>query len=270
MLKLERPLAIIDIESTGINPRTDRIIDLAVIKVHPDDRRETRVYRFHPEMNIPPETTAIHGISDADVADCPRFHEKAPEVLAFLENCDLAGFGLTRFDVPLLCEECARAGFVLNVDAVRVLDAQRIFHKKEPRDLTAAVNFYCDSPHPAAHSAEGDALATLAVLEGQLRKYPDLPRTLPELSEYGNPSRRTDWADYSGRLRKVNDEIIINFGTQYKGRSLRDLAKNNAGFLKWILKGDFPSDTKRIVAEALEAEKANATLDEQKQKEKLC
>ena len=252
MIKLDKPLAVIDIESTGVNPRQDRIIDLAIVKVHPDGKRETFTFRFHPEMAIPPETTAIHHITDADVANCPSFLEKAPEVIAILNDCDLAGFGVSRFDIPLLAEECARAGFDFNADAVRVLDAQRIFHKKEPRNLTAAVAFYCGDLHPGAHGAEADALAALNVLDGQFRKYTDLPQTMDELNTYCNPPRSPSWVDRNGRLKWVNGEILINFGAQYIGQKLRDLAQNNTKFLKWILKSDFPSDTKRIVADALE------------------
>ncbi|MBU4200535.1 MAG: 3'-5' exonuclease [Verrucomicrobia bacterium] len=252
MIKLDRPLAVIDIESTGINPRQDRIIDLAIIKVHPDGKRETFTFRFHPEMAIPPESTAIHHITDADVANCPSFREKAPEVITVLNGCDLAGFGAARFDIPLLAEECARAGFDFNADAVRVLDAQRIFHKKEPRDLTAAVAFYCGDLHLGAHGAEADALAALNVLDAQFRKYPDLPQTMEELNTYCNPPRNPTWADRNGRLKWVNGELVINFGAQYIGQKLRDLAQNNTKFLKWILKSDFPSDTKRIVSDALE------------------
>ncbi len=252
MIKLDRPLAVIDIESTGINPRLDRIIDLAVIKLHPDGRRETFAFRCHPQRPIPPEATAIHRITDADVAGCPSFQEQAPAVIAALEGCDLAGFGVARFDLPLLAEECARAGFVFNADAVRVLDAQRIYHKQEPRDLTAAVAFYCGGEHVGAHGAEADALAALNVLEAQLAKYPELPRTADALHAYCNPPRHPAWADRNGRLKWVAGELVINFGAQCFGRKLRDLARDNTSFLKWMLKGDFPSDTKQLVADALE------------------
>ena len=252
MNKLDKPLAVFDIESTGTNPRLDRIIDLAIIKVHPNGKRETFTFRFHPEIPIPPETTAIHHISDADVANCPRFREQATRIMEVLNGCDLAGFGVTRFDIPLLAEEFVRAGFTFDLDGFRVLDAQRIYHKKEPRDLTAAVAFYCDKPHSGAHGAEADALATLDVLDAQFRKYPDLPQTMDKLNTYCNPPRNPAWADRAGRLKWVNGELVINFGAQYIGRKLRDLAQNNAKFLKWILKSDFSSDTKKIVANALE------------------
>ncbi len=252
MIKLERPLAFIDIESTGVNPRLDRIIDLAVVKLHPDGKRETFTFRFHPEMPIPPAATAIHHITDADVAGCPSFREGATEVIKVMDGCDLAGFNIIRFDIPLLAEEFSRASFKFNLDAFRVLDAQRIFHKQEPRDLTAAVAFYCGNLHPGAHGAEADALAALNVLDAQFRKYRDLPQTMDELHAYCAPPRDPAWADRNGRLKWVNGELTINFGVQNIGRKLRDLAQTNAKFLKWILASDFPGDTKRIVADALE------------------
>lgn len=251
-LKLARPLAVIDIESTGANPRLDRIIDLAVIKLMPDRSRSERVFRCNPGIPIPAAAQAIHHISDADVAGCRLFHQVAPEILDSLRDCDLCGFGIARFDILMLSEECARAGFAFPEPGCRIVDAQRIFHRKEPRDLTAALAFYCGKAHAGAHGAMADAAATLAVLEAQLERYPDLPATVDELDAYCNPARDRDWADRSGKLKWVDGEITINFGAQNSGRKLRDLARDNPRFLKWILTSDFPFDTKQIVAEALE------------------
>ncbi|MFH1476465.1 MAG: 3'-5' exonuclease [Verrucomicrobiota bacterium] len=251
-LKLERPLAVLDIESTGINPRMDRIIDLAIIKLFPDDRREQHTFRVNPEIPIPAETTAIHHITNADVAHAPPFRQVAPQILEILADCDLGGFGVVRFDIPMLAEEFARAGFQFNPDNRRIVDAQRIYHKKEPRDLSAALTFYCGEMHLGAHGAEADALATVAVLEAQLQKYADLPRSLDELDKYCNPPRNPAWADRTGKLKWQESEILINFGVQNIGRKLKDLVRDNPKFLMWILKSDFPADTKRIVADALE------------------
>jgi len=251
-LKLERPLAVLDIESTGINPRMDRIIDLAIVKLFPDGRREQHVFRVNPEIPIPAETTAIHRITNADVAHAPPFRQKAAEILAILEDCDLGGFGIARFDLPMLAEEFARAGFAFDPDSRRVVDAQRIYHKKEPRDLSAAVTFYCGTMHLGAHGAEADALATLEVLEAQLQKYGDLPHSPEELDKYCNPPRNPAWADRAGKLIWQNGELLINFGVKNIGQKIKDLARDNPKFLLWILKSDFPSDTKRIVADALE------------------
>ncbi|MCX6991778.1 MAG: 3'-5' exonuclease [Kiritimatiellaeota bacterium] len=251
-LKLERPLAVLDIESTGINPRMDRIIDLAIVKLFPDGRREQHVFRVNPEIPIPAETTAIHNITNADVAHAPPFRQMAAAILEILADCDLGGFGVVRFDIPMLAEEFARAGVEFNPDNRRIVDAQRIYHKKEPRDLSAALTFYCGEMHLGAHGAEADALATLAVLEAQLQKYADLPHSLDELDKYCNPPRNPAWADRTGKLKWQNGELLINFGVQNIGRKLKDLVRDNPKFLMWILKSDFPADTKRIVADALE------------------
>lgn len=251
-LKLERPLAVFDIESTGINPRQDRIIELAIIKIFPDGATERHVFRMNPEINIPAAATAIHGISDADVADKPPFRKLAPAIKEILGDCDLCGFGASRFDVPMLMEEFARAGLPFDDSKLRVVDVQRIFHKREPRDLSAALVFYCGTRHTDAHSAEADVEATISVLEAQLKRYTDLPTTVEALDAYCNPPKDASWADRTGKLKWEEGEIVINFGTQNKGRKLRDLSRNNPKYLKWILTSDFPSDTKEIVAGALE------------------
>ena len=249
---LKRPLAFIDIESTGASPRQDRIIDLAIIKLMPGGGQEKHVFRCNPGIPIPPASEAIHHISNADVAQSPLFPEIAGKIFELLKDCDMGGFGIVRFDIPLLTEEFARAGFVFPADDCLAVDAQRIFHKKEPRDLTAALAFYCGQEHTNAHGAEADVLATIKVLEAQLNKYGELPRSMESLDAYCNIVRDPSWVDKTGKLKWVNGEIVINFGAQYLGRKLRDLAQNNAKFLKWILKSDFPGDTKKIVADALE------------------
>lgn len=247
-----RPLAIIDIESTGTNPRQDRIIDLAIIKLMPDGSQEKHVFRCNPGIPIPPEAEVIHHISNADVIQSPLFPEIASQIFELLKDCDLGGFGIVRFDIPMLTEEFARAGLVFPADDCRVVDAQRIFHKQEPRDLTAALAFYCGEEHADAHGAEADALATIKVLDAQLKKYGNLPRTIDGLNAYCNTARDPAWVDKTGKLKWINNEIVINFGVQHTGQKLRELAQNDAKFLKWILKSDFPGDTKKIVADALE------------------
>ncbi len=248
-LKLDRPLAVFDIESTGMNRRTDRIIDLAIIKLLPDGRRETHEYRFDPERPIPPETTAIHGITDADVKGCPVFKQKAAELADLLKGCDLAGYNVLGFDIPLLAEEFAHAGINLDVESRRVFDAQRVFHKKVPRDLTAALAFYCGELHVDAHGALGDVEATLRVMEGQLARYPDLPRDLDGLDNFCNP-RDPSWVDRTGRLKWVQGEVTLNFG-KYQGRKLREAVQNEPNLIRWMLKADFPQDTREIVQNAL-------------------
>ena len=186
-LELKRPLIVFDIESTGISPRKDRIIELAAVKVLPDGTEESRCWLLNPTVHIPEETTAIHGIADEDVKDCPTFLEKAKEIFAFFEGCDLSGFNADRFDIPCLEEEFARSGMNFAAGRRKHVDVQRIYHRMEPRDLTAAVRFYCNRSHDGAHGAEADAKATLAVLKGQLSRtdgaYSEMPRTADERDE---------------------------------------------------------------------------------------
>ncbi|NKB22934.1 MAG: 3'-5' exonuclease [Kiritimatiellae bacterium] len=248
-LNLERPLAVFDIESTGINRKTDRVIDLAIIKIMPNGEQKDYTYRVNPGIPIPKESTDIHGITDADVEQATFFKEIAPDVIHRLENCDLGGFNIVHFDIPLLCEEYARAGIPFILEGRQIIDAQRIYHKKEPRDLSAALAFYCGKKHTGAHGALKDVEATIHVLEGQLDTYPDLPHTPKSLNEYCNPRDRA-WIDYTGRLKWESEEAVINFGKN-KGRTLRNLATDDPGFLKWILKTDFPSDTQDIIRNAL-------------------
>ena len=249
-LKLTRPLATFDIESTGTSPRADRIIDLAIIVLSPEGDLTSHVFRVNPGIPIPAEASAIHGICDADVADAPPFSQIASQVAEVLEGCDLAGFNHIRFDVPMLIEEFTRAGIPLDIEGKCMIDAQRIFHRREPRDLTAALAFFCDDEHADAHGAEADAMATLRVLEGQFRKYPDLPRDPDELDRYCSPIDPS-WVERTGRLRWVSGEITINFGKK-KGTPLRDLVLSDRGFLKWILKSDFSQEVRQIVADAMD------------------
>lgn len=250
MLQLDRPLAVFDIESTGTDPFQDRIVELCIVRLFPSGDRDVRTLRINPGIPIPEGAAAIHGIRDADVAACPSFADLAPEILRLFDSCDLAGYNVLRFDIPMLTEEFRRARLTFPMEGRRVIDPQRIFHRREPRDLTAAVALYCGRPHENAHGAEADALATLNVIEGQLAHYPDLPRDAAGLDRYCNP-RHPSWADRSGRLRWENGDIVINFGSR-KGDRLRDLVRTNSSFLKWMLKGNFPSDTQAIVRDALE------------------
>lgn len=249
-LKLDRPLAVFDIESTGISPRADRIIELAIIRIEINGARQTRTWLLNPTVPIPTETTAIHGITNETVENCPTFADEAQAIRTFLADCDLAGFNHTRFDIPMLCEEFNRVGTPFDIDGRRVLDAQRIFHIREPRDLTAALAFYCDETHTDAHGAQADTEATLRVLEGQFARYPDLPRDIDTLDRLLNP-RDPFAVDRAGRLRWVDNEITINFGRK-KGQKLHELVANDPGFLKWLLRSDFPPDTREIVQQAID------------------
>lgn len=251
-IKLDRPLAFIDIESTGTNVYVDRIVELAIVVLSTDNERRCHVYRVNPGIPIPAEVTRIHGITDAQVANCPPFPELAPRIAATLEGCDLSGYNLIRFDIPILIEEFRRAQVDIDLQTRRVFDAQRIFHRMEPRDLSSAVKFYCGREHTGAHGAEADALATLAVLEGQYARYPELPLDPDELHRFCS-LRRPGSVDAAGRLKWVNREVTINFGRR-RGELLRDIVKNDPSFLKWMLNTDFPSDTKDIIRAAMRGE----------------
>ncbi len=249
-LKLDRPLVVFDIESTGTSPRKDRIIELAAIKVSPAGSEERKCWLLNPGIPIPPETTAIHGITDEIVKDCPTFADKANEIFEFFRDCDLSGFNADRFDIPCLEEEFARVGLNFAATARRHVDVQRIYHKMEPRDLTAAVKFYLGRPHEGAHGAEADAAATLEVLKAQMEKYPALPKTSAEMDEYLVPHDPLN-ADRNGMLRWKDGELTVNFGKK-KGESLTKLMLNEPNYLRWLMKGDFDSEVRMIVKDLLE------------------
>src|SRR5512143_3754238 len=252
LLPLERPLVVFDTETTGTNPRGDRIIDIACVKVHPDGHRETWQARFNPGMPIPPGSTAIHGIGDKDVTGCPRFADVAAQLAAFLEGCDLAGYNITGFDLPILRIEFLRAGVPFAISERRLLDAQRIFFAREPRHLTAAARFYCQADHNGAHGALADAEMTLQVLAGELERYPDLPRSIPELHDLFCAGLDQDM-DPEGRFRLVNGEPTVNFGRN-RGKRLSDLRRCEPDFLRWIVRGDFSEPVKEIARRYLPAE----------------
>lgn len=248
-LPLDRPLVVFDTETTGTHPRLDRIIEIACLKVHPDGRQEEWVRRFNPGIRIPAASTAIHRIRDDDVAGMPRFSVCAAELAAFLEGCDLAGYNMTGFDLPVLRNEFHRAGIVFDLASRRLLDGQRIFFAREPRNLSAAARFYCEADHDGAHGALADARMTLRVIAGQLDRYADLPRSVAELHELFCAGVDQDM-DPEGRIRMINGEPTINFG-RHRGRTLRALSREEPGVLRWILKGDFSRFVKEIVGKFL-------------------
>jgi len=249
-LQLTSPLVVFDIESTGTSPRKDRIIELAAIRVQPDGTEEERCWLLNPTIPIPPETTAIHGITDAIVKDCPTFAEMSKEIFEFFRDATLSGFNADRFDIPCLEEEFARVNMNLGASTRKHVDVQRIYHKMEPRDLSAAVRFYLGRDHAGAHGAEADTRATLEVLKAQLARYADLPRTVGELDEFLVPHDPLN-ADRMGTLRWKNGELTVNFGKK-KGTSLKQLMLNEPNFLKWMLKGDFDTEVRMIVQDLME------------------
>ena len=251
-LELERPLAFFDLETTGIDPLRDKIVEIAIVRVDPDGSRRGMTRRVNPGRPIPPEATAVHGIHDRDVANAPSFPEIAREVLDLLADADLAGFNVRRFDVPLLDREFKDCGLDLALTQRRVVDAMTIFHKKEPRDLTAAVRFFLDRDHAGAHGAEADVLASIDVLEAQLSRYDDLPRTVDGLDAWCNPAP-PGAVDRAGKFVLREGQIVFAFGRQ-KGRALSEVARVQRDYLEWILKQDFPEDARVLVAKALRGE----------------
>lgn len=248
-LQLQRPLVFFDLETTGLDIERDRIVELGLVKLMPDGERLTRARRIHPGMAIPPEATAVHHIGDADVADCPPFSRIAKDLHIWLQGCDLGGYNVERFDLPLLAAEFRRVQLDFPAEGTQVIDAYRIFAQREGRDLKSALRFYCGKELVGAHSAEADILATVEVLEGQLQRYPDLPTDVAGLHEASHP-RDPSWVDANGRLVWRNGEAIVGFG-KHRGRSLREMAAQEPGYLRWIVGGDFSGDLKEICSQAL-------------------
>jgi DNA polymerase-3 subunit epsilon len=252
-LALSQPLAFFDLETTGTDPLRDKIVDVAIVRVDPDGGRASASWRVNPGRPIPPEATAVHGISDADVAGAPPFRAIARDLLAALRDADLAGFNVRRFDVPLLDREMKESGLDLALARRRVIDAMTIFHRKEPRDLTAAVRFFLGRDHEGAHGAAADTDAALAVLEAQLDRYPDLPRTVADLEAWCHPVP-PGAVDREGKFVLREGEVVFNFGRQ-KGRPLREVARVQRDYLEWIVKQDFPEDARSLVERALRGER---------------
>ena len=255
-LVLERPLAFFDLESTGVDPRHDRIVEISLLRMFPKrpdgvvPEPIVRTLRIHPTIPIPPGATAIHGITDADVANEPTFEQVAASLFELLSDCDFAGFGVRRYDLPLLASEFKRAGLRFEYQSRHVIDGKDIFHFKEPRTLIAAYALYCGGELKSAHSAEADMLASRDVLFAQLQRYEDLPTDVSGLSKVGAPQADPDAYDGEGKLKWIAGEVVINFGKS-KGRSLRELASGDRGILEWILKKDFSDEVQNCVRNAL-------------------
>lgn len=240
-LNLKRPIIFFDLETTGTNVTADRIVEISLIKITPDGQEIERTRRINPGIHIPADATAVHHITDDDVAGCPMFRQVAHSLAEIFEGCDIAGFNSNRFDIPMLDEEFRRAGIKFDFSRARFVDVQTIFHKKEQRTLTAAYRFYCDKELDDAHSANADTRATYEVLMAQLDRYGDLPNDIEALSEFSSQNRNVDLI---GRLiRDDKGRIIINFG-KYKGREAAETLRRDPGYYSWILQGDFPQNTK--------------------------
>ena len=244
------PIVVFDLETTGPDRLTDRIVEVAALKVSPDGSVAVFESRVNPGVKIPREATAVHGITDEDVADAPSFAEVAPFLSAFLEGCDLAGYNLRGFDIPLLGREFERVKVAFSFDGRRVVDAQVIYFRKEPRDLTAAVRTFVGREHEGAHSALADSIAAAEVLAGQLRRYADLPREIDALAAFTAPVEGR-WVDADKRFVWRDGAAVFNFGAK-RGQPLSVVAVKNPEYLDWMLDADFPEEAKRIVREARE------------------
>ncbi len=246
-LKLKNPLIFFDLETTGIDTSKDRIVEISLMKVHPDGTQEVKTRRLNPEMHIPESATAVHGITDDDVRDCPRFREVAKSLAAWIEGCDLAGYNSNKFDIPILAEEFLRAGVDVDLKKRKAIDVQNIFHKMEQRTLVAAYKFYCQRELEDAHSAEADTRATYEVLKGQLDKYAgEIENDVDFLAEF---STREAVADYAGRVVYNEQGVeIFSFG-KHKGRPVAEVFAEEPSYYTWMMNGDFPEYTKKVITE---------------------
>lgn len=245
-LNLKRPLAFFDLETTGINIAKDRIIEVSVVKIHPGGKEEWFTKRLNPGIPISPEATAIHGISDDDVKDCPSFREIGKDLAGFLEGCDLAGYNAIRFDIPLLAEEFLRVEIDFDMRKRRFIDVQVIFHKKEQRTLSAALKFYCKKELVEAHSARADTEATYEILKAQLDRYNDLDNDVDKLAEF---SKQNKFADLAGRIvYNAKGHEVFNFG-KHKGKTVEEVLRKEPSYYAWMMDGDFPQYTKKMLTE---------------------
>jgi DNA polymerase-3 subunit epsilon len=245
-LILKRPLAFIDLETTGINVSSDRIIELSVLKISPNGKEEWLTTRVNPEMAIPAKSTAIHGITDEDVAGAPLFKEVGKKLAAFLEGCDLAGYNAIKFDIPVLAEEFLRSEIDFNFRKRKYVDVQVIFHKKEQRTLSAAYLFYCNKQLKDAHSSKADTAATYEILESQLDRYEDLENDVEKLADFSSFNNAVDFA---GRIiLDENGVEIFNFG-KYKGKTVESIFNEDPAYYSWMMNGDFPLYTKKVLTE---------------------
>ncbi len=245
MIQLTKPLAFIDLETTGVNLATDRIIEIAIVKVLPDGKRSVKRKLINPKIPIPKITSDLHGITDDMVKDAPTFKEVAHELKQMLDGCDIAGYNSNRFDIPMLVEEFLRAEVDFDMRGRRLIDVQNIFHKMEQRTLSAAYKFYCNKILDGAHSAEVDATATHEILIAQLERYPDLGTSVESVLKLIGEEPIVDFAR---RFVMENGVEIFNFG-KYKGRAVAEVLKTEPQYYDWMMKGDFPQYTKQKLTE---------------------
>lgn len=257
-IKLEKPIVFFDLETTGIQIATDRIVEISILKVFPNGNKESKTWLVNPEMEIPKEASDIHGITNEKVVTEPTFNELALKVSEMIAGCDLAGFNSNRFDIPLLAEEMLRADVNFDMQGRKAIDVQVIFHKKEQRTLGAGYEFYCGKNLENAHSAEADTLATYEILEAQIAKYDDIESDVDFLSTYSTHSKRVDFA---GFIIFDKEEIeIFSFG-KYKGKKVVDVFRSNPGYYSWIQNADFPLYTKKVLTQIKETMKPKKQIN---------
>ena len=264
-LNLTKPIVFFDLETTGVNIATDKVVEISILKVFPNGNKESKTWLVNPEIEIPKEAADIHGITNEKVVTEPTFKELAPEISKLIEGCDLAGFNSNRFDIPLLAEELMRADIDFDMKNRKAIDVQVIFHKKEQRTLSAGYQFYCGKELEGAHGAEADTNATYEILLAQLDKYQDIENTVDALSEYSTHGKRADFAGFI--LMNDKDQEIFSFG-KYKGRTVEEVLKENPGYNNWMQNADFPLYTKKVLREIKERMSApkNTLSDEDKLK----
>ena len=243
-LNLRKPLVVLDLETTGVNIATDRIVEFSALKVSPGGAEEWLTLRLNPGIPISPEATRVHGITDADVANEPHFRDVAKRIAAFLEGCDLAGFNSMKFDIPILCEEFLRVNVDFNPARHKYVDVQLIFHKKEQRTLSAAYKFYCNMDLENAHSAQADTAATYEILKAQLDRYTDLENDIDKLSSF---SAFNNNADLAGRIIfNEQGQEVFNFG-KHRGKPVEQVFREEPSYYSWMMNGDFPLNTKQVI-----------------------
>lgn len=246
-LSLSRPICFIDLETTGINVSTDRIVEIAIVKIGVDGTKQVKRRLVNPEMPIPKDSSEVHGITDEMVKDAPTFKALANEIKQFMEGADIGGYNSNRFDVPMLNEEFLRAGISADIESRKLLDVQKVFHKMEQRTLSAAYQFYCHKTLEDAHTAEADATATWEVLEAQIERYPQIGNTVESIVKFTGDE---EIVDFARRLIYENGVIVFNFG-KHKGKSVVQVLKEEPQYYDWMMKGDFALHTKQKLTEIL-------------------
>ncbi|WP_185862227.1 3'-5' exonuclease [Blattabacterium cuenoti] len=243
-LKLNRPICFFDIEATGINIGKDRIIEISILKIFPNGNQEDKTWLICPGIPIPPQSTAIHGIKDEDVAGKLKFKDVAISIFKMIENTDLAGYNSNRFDIPILAEEMLRAGISFDIKKYKTIDVQVIFHKMEPRTLSAAYKYYCNKDLIKAHSSKADTFATYEILLAQLEKYENLKKDVKSLNQFSHQKNIVDLAGFIKMDEEGNE--IFNFG-KYKGKKVIEIFEKDPNYYGWIQNSDFPLYTKKIL-----------------------